>query len=510
MAMRRNMGVKAVVAVSMVGLLMTACSAEKQTSEQPTSAQQTGTSKDTQPTTIEIMSTLQGVAPKETSDVQKELEKLTNTKLNITWVPETAYKEKLNATMASGTLPQVMFTNETKSANIINAARSGAFWEVGPYLKDYPNLSKQMDPEVLKGIAIDGKFYMLPRHRDAARHVITIRKDWLDKLGLAMPKTLDDLYKISKAFTENDPDGNGKKDTVGLVEDGLNAMVRSIAVYHGAPMNYGVQNGQVVPNFMTPEYLDGLKFYKKLFAEKLMNSDFPIINTQQRRDMMAQGKAGIMIAVESDAPVIQKEAVKINPKAEFDLIQGVTGPLGLKVSATSGYNGAILFSKSSIKSEAEFRKILAFYDKMSTPEMLTLTGKGIKDIDYKIVDGFVEPVNPRAEDRKSDANYLNFGVANPSNELPIKSTDPLVIKGKKMVADNAKIAIYDVTTPLDSKTKTEKGPELDKISRDAQIKFIMGEIDEAGYKKSLEQWSKAGGDQIIKEFTEDYKKQGGK
>lgn len=501
----KNAGAKALVSVSVLGLLMTACSAEKQTSEQ-----QTEQPKDTQPTAIEIMSTLAGVAPKETSDVQEELEKLTNTKLNITWVPETAYKEKLNATMASGTLPQVMFTNETKSANIINAARSGAFWEVGPYLKDFPNLNKQMDPEVLKGTAIDGKFYMLPRHRDAARHVITIRKDWLTKLGLSMPKTLDDLYKVSKAFTENDPDGNGKKDTVGLVEDGLNALVRSIAVYHGAPMNFGMQNGQVVPNFLTPEYLDGLKFYRKLYAEKLMNADFAIINTQQRRDMMAQGKAGIMIAVESDAPNIQKEAVKLNPKAELDLIQGVTGPQGLRVSATSGYNGAIVFSKSSIKTEAELRKILAFYDKISTPDFLTLLGKGMKDVDYKIVDGFVEPVNPRAEDRKADANFLNFGVANPSNELPIKSTDPLVVKGRALVAENAKIAIYDITTPLDSKTKVEKGPELDKISRDAQIKFIMGEIDEQGYNKSLEQWRKAGGDQIMKEFSEDYKKQGGK
>jgi putative aldouronate transport system substrate-binding protein len=240
-----------------------------------------------------------------------------------------------------------------------------------------------------------------------------------------------------------------------------------------------------------------------------MNADFAIINTQQRRDMMAQGKAGIMIAVESDAPTIQKEAVKVNPKAEFDLIQGVTGPQGLIVSGTSGYNGAMVFSKSSIKTEAEFKKILAFYDKISTPEMLTLAGKGIKDVDYKIVDGFVEPVNPRAEDRQMDTNFINFGVANPSNALPVKSTDPLVIKGKKLVADNAMIAIYDVTTPLNSITKTEKGPELDKISRDAQIKFIMGEIDEEGYQKALEQWRKAGGDQIIKEFTEDYKKQGG-
>ena len=44
-----------------------------------------------------------------------------------------------------------------------------------------------------------------------------IRKDWLAKLGLKEPQTVDDLYTIAKAFTEQDPDGNGKKDTYGLI-----------------------------------------------------------------------------------------------------------------------------------------------------------------------------------------------------------------------------------------------------------------------------------------------------
>jgi hypothetical protein len=51
------------------------------------------------------------------------------------------------------------------------------------------------------------------RARDAMRTAVNLRKDWLDKLGLEIPKTTDDLYEVAKAFTELDPDGNGVDDT---------------------------------------------------------------------------------------------------------------------------------------------------------------------------------------------------------------------------------------------------------------------------------------------------------
>ena len=44
-----------------------------------------------------------------------------------------------------------------------------------------------------------------------------IRQDWLDKLGLEPPKNLEELKKVARAFIEQDPDGNGKKDTMGIV-----------------------------------------------------------------------------------------------------------------------------------------------------------------------------------------------------------------------------------------------------------------------------------------------------
>ncbi len=45
---------------------------------------------------------------------------------------------------------------------------------------------------------------------------LVIRKDWLDKLGLQVPETLDDFYNVMYAFTYNDPDGDGKDDTYGF------------------------------------------------------------------------------------------------------------------------------------------------------------------------------------------------------------------------------------------------------------------------------------------------------
>ena len=55
--------------------------------------------------------------------------------------------------------------------------------------------------------------YGVFRLRDPMRTCTIVRKDWLDKVGMSMPKTTDDLYQLAKAFTTKDPNGDGKKDT---------------------------------------------------------------------------------------------------------------------------------------------------------------------------------------------------------------------------------------------------------------------------------------------------------
>ncbi|MDG0791194.1 extracellular solute-binding protein [Cohnella ginsengisoli] len=170
--------------------------------------------------------------------VVKKIEAYTKSKLELTWVPSVAYDDKLSITISSGSMPKVLTVINNKASYIVNGARSGQFWEVGPYLKDYPNLSK-LNKDVLNNISIDGKVYGLYRYRPLTRDGFVIRKDWLNNLGLQPPKSVDDIYNVLKAFTTQDPDQNGKNDTFGLsLEAGLGAF-NDILVYNGGLQRVG-------------------------------------------------------------------------------------------------------------------------------------------------------------------------------------------------------------------------------------------------------------------------------
>ena len=52
---------------------------------------------------------------------------------------------------------------------------------------------------------------------DTGAELLWLRQDWMDKLNLEAPKSLEDVEAILKAFVENDPDGNGTNDTIGMI-----------------------------------------------------------------------------------------------------------------------------------------------------------------------------------------------------------------------------------------------------------------------------------------------------
>lgn len=61
------------------------------------------------------------------------------------------------------------------------------FWEVSPYLDEFPNLAK-ISQDTRTSASIAGKLYGVPFQKSLARNGVVIRKDWLDKLGLQVPK----------------------------------------------------------------------------------------------------------------------------------------------------------------------------------------------------------------------------------------------------------------------------------------------------------------------------------
>ncbi len=244
--------------------------------------------------------------PTDDSPVLKEIEDYTNKEITMEWVPNSNLEDKFNITLSSGDLPHVMYV-PNKSPSFISAVEDGAFWELGPYLKDYPNLS-QTNEIVLNNSSINGKIYGIYRSRDLGRNGVIIRKDWLQNLGLEEPKTIDEFYNMLKAFSEEDPDGNGEDDTYGMVVSKYEGPWDVMQTWFGVPNKWGEdENGELYPFFMDDNYIEALNFFKKLYDEGLVNEDFAVMDPAQWSEPVIGGEAGVQVNVLDEGHRIQEK-----------------------------------------------------------------------------------------------------------------------------------------------------------------------------------------------------------
>ncbi len=448
------------------------------------------------------------------SPVMQELENYVGSPLDISWIPATNYNEKVTATMGSGEYPHVMLVG-TRTSRVIQATRNGAFWDITDKLKDaskFPNLA-QTNPMVNHNISIDGRVYGLYRARTLGRAGVSIRKDWLDNLGLAIPQTIDDFYNVLKAFTEQDPDGNGINDTYGMiVTHYLDGPLRNIAVWMGAPNNYGIdENGNIAPDFMFDEYLDALKFMKKCYDEGLINADMAVYPSDKWNEQFLTGQAGVIIDVADRARRISQNIQYLDPDAIVDVFGYVTKDSNSlpRTLPTQGYDGYYVFPKSTIATEEDLDYILGVMDKMCDQTALNLMNYGIEGRNYELdSDGYVV----KSEDYNfvkeyADLNQLATGIVPAERKLRYTSdiAEDIAEKVDHVYKDNENYAVFDPTAPYISVMYANKGPQLDAIMDEADTKFIVGQINEDEWKAQRQRWLDVGGQQVIEEYTEAYK-----
>lgn len=441
-------------------------------------------------------------APKKDNPVIVKLQEYTNTELNITWVPSSAYNDKVATMLASNDLPKVLMVTNDKDPLLRNSIRSGMFWELGPYLKAYPNLGSKLEQAQLSNSSVDGKTYGLYRTRDLARRALIFRQDWLDNLGLKPPQTMDEMYEVLKAFTYNDPDKNGKNDTIGLVDyKGLDKAT-TVAAWYGAPNGWSADG---TPDFATDGYMKMMNFYKRLYDEKILNQDFGIMEESQKHDAFMKGKAGAKLHILGDLQDIGKfdPMFKLFPEAKIDAVSLLSGTDGKRSIAENGYTGIFLIPKTTVKTEDELKRILTYFDKLLDKNMQNLFVHGVEGVDYKVTDGKAERLKP--EDPTNRRVGWELGLYR-GDALPKATMRAEEAKANGMLVDNAKVAVVNPFAPLDSPTFLEKGAKLQKMIDDARIKYIMGIIDEAGWKAVIEQWRKEGGAKMIEEYKAEYAK----
>lgn len=442
-------------------------------------------------------------APKADSEAFRQLQAYTNTKLDVSWVPASSYNDKLNALIASQDVPQIVYVlaNGNKNSGLINAVRSGMFWEIGPYLKDYPNLSK-ISENLLKDSSIDGKVYGIFKAFPQARDGITIRKDWLDALQLEEPKTVDDLIKVMEAFALQDPDKNGKNDTYAIGSgSGINGF-NNFVVFNGGPNQWGAQDGKLTPNFLTDAYKQTLDLYRGFYEKNIINQDFPSVLTDL--ELFNKGKSGLIIGALDDVQSRYGDLLKSHPEAKLDVISLIDGPQGARVPTRGVFPPQFLFPKTSIKSEDQLKQILGYMDKLADPQAENLLKWGIEGVHYKVEDG--KAVRTDAQKFTQDVSQLDFLQYTEYDAAIPGTLEPVVEKALQMQKDNLPNAISNPVQALISDTFVQNGPELDKIINDARTKYVTGQLDEAGWNKAVEQWRKQGGDKVIAEYEAAYAK----
>jgi putative aldouronate transport system substrate-binding protein len=110
---------------------------------------------------------------------------------------------------------------------------------------------------------------------------LIIRNDWLKKLGLREPGTLDDWYTVLKAFKTENPSGSGKKDEIPMIaSNGQSSMfVYGNALglhltFGGNSITYPDAHGKLIYEQVDPRFRELLVWFNKLYREKLIDPQF--------------------------------------------------------------------------------------------------------------------------------------------------------------------------------------------------------------------------------------------
>jgi putative aldouronate transport system substrate-binding protein len=217
-----------------------------------------------------------------TNSFTKWYEEKTNVHIDWEVIPATNAQDKLNLVLASNNYPDVIFSFGITPTTQMIYGSQGVFVPLNKYIDKYGSETKRLMKEIpeLKDAmtAPDGNIYGLPYVNQCFQcsfpQRMWIYKPWLDKLGLKVPTTTDDLYNVLKAFKTRDPNGNSKADEIpmmGSITSTAESFLMNSFIFNQNPNHLLMNKGKVEAAFTQPEWKDGLAYMNKLYSEGLLS-----------------------------------------------------------------------------------------------------------------------------------------------------------------------------------------------------------------------------------------------
>ena len=473
------------------------------------------------------------------------------------WVASSSdFGEKMNLCIGSGTIPELMNVNATQYRALL---KYDMIQPLDQYFDDYASDAlkgyvESGGEELKKCISNDkGEMMAIPAPNITAGGIneMWIRQDWLDNLGLEVPRTWDEMAAVAEAFVTQDPDGNGEDDTIGILGPGNSNHINDIGdnqfgldplfcSFQSYPQ-YWLQDedGTVKYGSIQPETRTALEKIQKLYTDKLIDPEMLVRSNCQ--EAVLSGKVGIFFGpwwcgyTVGDATL----AGEADWRAYFTPLAEDGGYYTHMAEPTTQY---VVASKSCKNPEAAF-KIINYEianeqqwiaDGITSTEMSTadvyplfnvydnadeietsydaltkyLAGEiTMDDVDFsrhKLLKGDMEAVTELKKEPYDDFSLDKWNLDSDLAKTNLPRLVSLLVGGAPYVNDKY-IPVYNAYSGQ-TETMQAKWANLKKMEEETFAKIIMGKADISEFDTFVKNWKSQGGDQILKEINDELSK----
>ncbi len=386
-----------------------------------------------------------------------------------------------------------------------------------------PNIVKALNGASNEGwdtARYQGQIYNLPSQ--IAHHLfpapVIWRDDWLRKVGIdIIPATIAEAEKAFTAFRNDDPDGNGKKDTYGLSAKGIDVIYGAFGYL---PHFWAVKDGKMVYGAVQPEMKEALALLAQWYKAELIDPEF--VTGENKGGYWALthdfinnriGFTSMGMYYHWKPPLYEgdfygqdtKEFTSLNPTGSYTFGQPVVGPKGK--SGTRKGNIAIpsfVFAKRLADDSVKFARIIRLYnDIIESRDSFLLTYYGQKGVHWEETDGLPSGIGKYTDiqEMAKFGGHTTLTVTYPLDYLWFlypKWGDWAVIQGLKY--DH--YYVNELKAPLPSQGKYLA--DLIKLQEEIYIAIITGQKPISAFDTFVSNWMKNGGEILTAEANQWY------
>jgi len=432
---------------------------------------------------------------------------------------------KVNAAAAANNLPDLVMVRPTIFKNLV---RTGTIAPVDDLYKLMPNRTKQQyDADSIAYTTVNGKSYGLASPGAIIKNEgLLIRKDWLDKLGLRVPTTTEELFTVMQAFTTRDPDGNGRADTYGYGffseinpnEEGLGRRMDPIMGAFGVAGTWNLTKAGAGLNVRKPEYFDALTYVKRMVDNKVIDPNWLSYSKDDFRAAWKQGRFGVMREQNAAYAASGNYDPFDNnfPNGEWIVIDPPKGPSGKSSVGVYTQSYRIYCVSTKAANAGKGPAIARLLEWMSSDEGYYLLGWGERGVNYVLGPDGAPTVNgiPDASkgfDKPAGQPYTqlrNMVFYNGEKELVSRyPTWKAPKSGKEM---SALKVLFDMqsrlwTPNIGGDTLPLPNADLKRFYEQGVVEFVTGvrQLTQANWNTWLAQFDALGGAQWEKDGIAD-------